>query len=147
MAGVMWVNMLWYFNQCCELPNQRETTVEDPWGRAPGRLPTAQAQGPLPSGFPVMPTVLFPAGLTVGPLPALGLQGFVRDGPALAPGPHSTPTSFSSSSSTDGDLDFQISEGSQGRRPGKGELAGLRLGINPGKGQEASQPTVVSNIS
>nr|KAF6319652.1 KRAB-A domain containing 1 [Myotis myotis] len=59
-------------------------------------------------------------GLTVGPLPALGLQGFVRDGPALAPGPHSTPTSFSSSSSTDGDLDFQISEGSQGRRPEKG---------------------------
>ncbi|XP_070280235.1 protein KRBA1 isoform X5 [Myotis yumanensis] len=59
-------------------------------------------------------------GLTVGPLPALGLQGFVRDGPALVPGPHSTPTSFSSSSSTDGDLDFQISEGSQGRRPEKG---------------------------
>ncbi|XP_015428195.1 PREDICTED: protein KRBA1 isoform X1 [Myotis davidii] len=59
-------------------------------------------------------------GLTMGSLPALGLQGFVRDGPALAPGPHSTPTSFSSSSSTDGDLDFQISEGSQGRRPEKG---------------------------
>ncbi|XP_045434586.1 protein KRBA1 isoform X4 [Pipistrellus kuhlii] len=59
-------------------------------------------------------------GLTAGPLPALGLQGFVRDCPALAPGPHSTPTSFSSSSSTDGDLDFQVSEGSQGRRPGRG---------------------------
>lgn len=83
----------------------------------------------------------------MGPLAALGLQGFVRDGPALAPGPHSTPTSFSSSSSTDGDLDFQISEGSQGRRPEKGELASLRLGINPGKGWEASQPTVVSSIS
>lgn len=82
----------------------------------------------------------------MGPLAALGLQGFVRDGPALAPGPHSTPTSFSSSSSTDGDLDFQISEGSQGRRPEKGELASLRLGINPGKGWEASQPTGVQHI-
>ncbi|XP_066118661.1 protein KRBA1 isoform X10 [Saccopteryx bilineata] len=58
--------------------------------------------------------------VTVGPLLALGLQGFIRDGPALPPGPCSTPTSFSSSSSTDGDLDFQSLEGSQGRRPGKG---------------------------
>ncbi|KAM7121486.1 protein KRBA1 isoform 4-T4 [Molossus nigricans] len=63
-------------------------------------------------------------GVTVGPLLALGLQGFVRDGPALPPGPRGTPTSFSSSSSTDGDLDFQISEGSQGRRPGKGTPVG-----------------------
>lgn len=93
-----------------------------------------------------MPAVLFPAGVTVGPLLALGLQGFVRDGPALPPGPRGTPTSFSSSSSTDGDLDFQISEGSQGRRPGKGELAGLRLRVDPGKGWEAPQPTVVSSL-
>lgn len=67
----------------------------------------------------------------MGSLPALGLQGFVRDGPALAPGPHSTPTSFSSSSSTDGDLDFQISEGSQGRRPEKGHSP-----PGPGQGTE-----------
>ncbi|KAF6276050.1 KRAB-A domain containing 1 [Rhinolophus ferrumequinum] len=62
--------------------------------------------------------------VTVGPLLALGLQGFVRDSPALPPGPHGTPTSFSSSSSTDGDLDFQSPEGSQGRRRGKGGPVG-----------------------
>ncbi|KAM5302628.1 protein KRBA1 isoform 2-T2 [Glossophaga mutica] len=57
---------------------------------------------------------------TAGPLLALGLQGFIRDGPALPLGPRSTPTSCSSSSSTDGDLDVQSPNGSQGRRPGKG---------------------------
>ncbi|XP_074171265.1 protein KRBA1 isoform X4 [Rhinolophus sinicus] len=62
--------------------------------------------------------------VTVGPLLALGLQGFVRDSPALPPGPHGTPTSFSSSSSTDGDLDFQSPEGSQGRWRGKGGPVG-----------------------
>ncbi|XP_016050956.1 PREDICTED: protein KRBA1 isoform X2 [Miniopterus natalensis] len=71
-------------------------------------------------------------GVTMGPLLALGLQGFARDGPALPPGPRSTPTSFSSSSSTDGDLEFQIPEGGQGRRPGKG----IPVGSAPLQGLE-----------
>nr|XP_036855262.1 protein KRBA1 isoform X1 [Manis javanica] len=62
--------------------------------------------------------------VTVGPLLALGLQGCVRDNSALPPGPQSTPTSFSSSSSADGDLDFLSPEGSQGHRPGKGSPVG-----------------------
>ncbi|KAI5153832.1 Protein Krba1 [Manis pentadactyla] len=62
--------------------------------------------------------------VTVGPLLALGLQGCVRDNSALPPGPQSTPTSFSSSSSADGDLDFQSPEGSQGHRPVKGSPMG-----------------------
>ncbi|XP_057588071.1 protein KRBA1 isoform X3 [Hippopotamus amphibius kiboko] len=56
----------------------------------------------------------------VGPLLALGLRGCLRDSPAFPPGSQGTPTSFSSSSSTDGDLDFQSPEGSQGHWPGKG---------------------------
>ncbi|KAI4543338.1 hypothetical protein MG293_006132 [Ovis ammon polii] len=57
--------------------------------------------------------------VVVGPLPALGLQGCTRDSPALPLGSQGTPSSFSSSSSSDGDLDFQSPEGSQGHRPGK----------------------------
>uniref|UniRef100_A0A8C6EJA2 KRAB-A domain containing 1 n=1 Tax=Microcebus murinus TaxID=30608 RepID=A0A8C6EJA2_MICMU len=57
------------------------------------------------------------------PLP-LGLQGCVREGPARPPGPQHTPSSFSSSSSTDGDLDFGSPGGSQGQRPGKGSPPG-----------------------
>ncbi|XP_057160451.1 protein KRBA1 [Ursus arctos] len=62
--------------------------------------------------------------VTVGPLLALSLQGYVRGSPALPSGPRSTPPSFSSSSSTDGDLDFQSPGGSQGRPPGKGSPVG-----------------------
>ncbi|XP_039109844.1 protein KRBA1 isoform X2 [Hyaena hyaena] len=62
--------------------------------------------------------------VAVGPLLALSLQGCVRGSPALPSGPYSTPTSFSSSSSTDGDLDFQSPGGSQGRQPGKGSPVG-----------------------
>ncbi|XP_043445776.1 protein KRBA1 isoform X1 [Prionailurus bengalensis] len=62
--------------------------------------------------------------VAMGPLLALSLQGYVRGSPALPSGPHSTPTSFSSSSSTDGDLDFQSPGGSQGRQPGKGSPVG-----------------------
>nr|XP_031311439.1 protein KRBA1 isoform X5 [Camelus dromedarius] len=62
--------------------------------------------------------------VVMGPLLALGLQGCMRDSPALPPGSQGTPTSFSSSSSTDGDLDFQSSEGSQGHRRGKGSPVG-----------------------
>ncbi|XP_029777691.1 protein KRBA1 isoform X10 [Suricata suricatta] len=62
--------------------------------------------------------------VAVGPLLALSLQGCVRGSPALPSGPHSTPTSFSSSSSTDGDLDFQSPGGSQGHQPAKGSPVG-----------------------
>ncbi|XP_045648338.1 protein KRBA1 [Ursus americanus] len=62
--------------------------------------------------------------VTVGPLLALSLQGYMRGSPALPSGPRSTPPSFSSSSSTDGDLDFQSPGGSQGRPPGKGSPVG-----------------------
>uniref|UniRef100_A0A8C0JYL5 KRAB-A domain containing 1 n=1 Tax=Canis lupus dingo TaxID=286419 RepID=A0A8C0JYL5_CANLU len=62
--------------------------------------------------------------VTVGPLLALSLQGYVRGSPVLPSGPHSTPPSFSSSSSTDGDLDFQSPGGSQARPPGKGSPVG-----------------------
>ncbi|KAG8508986.1 Protein KRBA1, partial [Galemys pyrenaicus] len=94
-----------------------------------GRLGPGLGAGPGPGHLfsgdcPVMPAVLFPADATMGPLLALGLQGCVRDCPVLPPGPHSTPTSFSSSSSTDGDLDFQSPEGSQGGQPGKGSPVG-----------------------
>ncbi|XP_077005392.1 protein KRBA1 [Tamandua tetradactyla] len=59
------------------------------------------------------------AGIVGPPLP-LGLQGCVRDSPARHPDPRCTPTSFSSASSTEGDLDFRSPEGSQGHQPGKG---------------------------
>lgn len=128
----MWVTMLWYFNQHCKRLNRKgRPQWEILWGGPPGRLPTAQVPRDLFSnGFLMMSTVLFPAELTMGPLLALGLPGFMRGSPALPSGPHATPTSFSSSSSTDGDLDFQSPEGSQGYRHGKGELAGLRLGVD-----------------
>ncbi|XP_074235035.1 protein KRBA1 isoform X4 [Saimiri boliviensis] len=58
------------------------------------------------------------------PVLPLGLQGCVRDGPARPLAPRGTPTSFSSSSSTDWDLDFGSPVGSQGQRPGKGSPPG-----------------------
>lgn len=115
------------------------------WGRCPGCPPLGQGPGDLlASGFLVMSAVLFPAEAAGGPLLALSLPACVRDSPAFLSGPHSTPPSFSSSSSTDGDLDFQSPGGSQGRPRGKGELGSLRLGVSPGEGREASMPTVLS---
>nr|XP_012298977.2 protein KRBA1 isoform X6 [Aotus nancymaae] len=73
---------------------------------------------------PVTTTVLFPAEATREPVLPLGLQGCVRDGPARPLPPRGTPTSFSSSSSTDWDLDFGSPVGSQGQRPGKGSPPG-----------------------
>ncbi|KAI4585197.1 hypothetical protein MJG53_006731 [Ovis ammon polii x Ovis aries] len=75
---------------------------------------TAPAQVRVPSWGPAAQEVV------MGPLPALGLQGCTRDSPALPLGSQGTPSSFSSSSSSDGDLDFQSPECSQGHRPGKG---------------------------
>ncbi|XP_054985751.1 protein KRBA1 [Sorex araneus] len=90
-------------------------------GSLPPQPPAAWFPSP-PPGAPGSPRPeLLPRGargeeLTSGA--ALGLQTLARDGPL------GTPTSFSSSSSTDGDLDFQSPEGSQGRPPGKGSPVG-----------------------
>uniref|UniRef100_A0A8D1DYT8 KRAB-A domain containing 1 n=1 Tax=Sus scrofa TaxID=9823 RepID=A0A8D1DYT8_PIG len=59
----------------------------------------------------------------VGPL-ALGLQRCRGDGPAPTQGSQGPPSSLSSSSSADEDLDFQSPVGSQGHRPGKGSPVG-----------------------
>ncbi|XP_012891825.1 PREDICTED: protein KRBA1 [Dipodomys ordii] len=61
---------------------------------------------------------------TTEPLPPLGLRGCVREGPSQPPGPQGTPTSFSSTSSIDGDLDFGSPGYSQGQQFGKGYLPG-----------------------
>ncbi|XP_078199642.1 protein KRBA1 isoform X20 [Callithrix jacchus] len=58
------------------------------------------------------------------PVLPLGLQGCVRDVPARPLAPRGTPTSFSSSSSTDWDLDFGSPVGSQGQQAGKGSPPG-----------------------
>ncbi|KAB1276560.1 Protein KRBA1, partial [Camelus dromedarius] len=78
--------------------------------------------------------------VVMGPLLALGLQGCMRDSPALPPGSQGTPTSFSSSSSTDGDLDFQSSEGSQGHRRGKGMRGEACEPAHPGQ-HRGNMPT------
>lgn len=82
----------------------------------------------------------------MGSLPALGLQGCTRDSLALPLGSQGTPSSFSSSSSSDGDLDFQTPERSQEHQPGKGELASLRLGVGPGEGWGAALPTATRPV-
>ncbi|XP_055962759.1 protein KRBA1 [Sorex fumeus] len=90
-------------------------------GSLPPQPPAAWFPSP-PPGAPGSPRPeLLPRGARGEELtasPALGLQTLARDGPL------GTPTSFSSSSSTDGDLDFQSPEGSQGRLPGKGSPVG-----------------------
>ncbi|XP_045689932.1 protein KRBA1 isoform X2 [Phyllostomus hastatus] len=89
------------------------------WFRSP---PLGDAGSPRPE---LQPRGAHSQEAAAGPLLALGLQGFTREGPALPAGPRSTPTSCSSSSSTDGDLDFQSPDcGSRGRRPGKGVPVG-----------------------
>lgn len=84
-----------------------------------------------------MPTVLLPAEGIVGPL-ALGLQRCRGDGPAPTQGSQGPPSSLSSSSSADEDLDFQSPVGSQGHRPGKGEPSSLRPRADPGRGWGAA---------
>ncbi|XP_058388488.1 protein KRBA1 isoform X3 [Diceros bicornis minor] len=97
------------------LPPQPPATS---WSRSP------QPGDPGSQRPKLQPLGLHSKEVTVGPLLALGLQDCVRDSPALPSGSHGTPTSFSSSSSTDEDLDFQSPEGSQGRPPGKGSPVG-----------------------
>lgn len=60
-------------------------------------------------------------GATREPLLPLSLQGYMREGPGIQPcGSQGTPTSFSSASSSDGDLDFGSPRSSHGQRLGKG---------------------------
>ncbi|XP_076422761.1 protein KRBA1 isoform X33 [Peromyscus maniculatus bairdii] len=55
------------------------------------------------------------------PLLPLSLRGCMREGPGIqSSGSQGTPTSFSSASSSDGDLDFRSPRSSQGQRLGKG---------------------------
>ncbi|XP_036038810.1 protein KRBA1 isoform X4 [Onychomys torridus] len=59
------------------------------------------------------------------PLLPLSLRGYMREGPGIqSSGSQGTPTSFSSASSSDGDLDFRSPRSSQGQRLGKGYLPG-----------------------
>ncbi|XP_052577130.1 protein KRBA1 isoform X5 [Peromyscus californicus insignis] len=59
------------------------------------------------------------------PLLPLSLRGCMREGPGIqSSGSQGTPTSFSSASSSDGDLDFRSPRSSQGQRLGKGYLPG-----------------------
>nr|XP_020765360.1 protein KRBA1 [Odocoileus virginianus texanus] len=88
------------------------------WSRSPQPGDPGSQRPELPHRGPHSKEVV------VGPLPALGLQGCTRDSPALPLGSQGTPSSFSSSSSSDGDLDFQTPERSQGHRPGKGSPMG-----------------------
>uniref|UniRef100_H0WT65 KRAB-A domain containing 1 n=1 Tax=Otolemur garnettii TaxID=30611 RepID=H0WT65_OTOGA len=92
----------------------------------PQPLATSWSQSPQPGDPRSQRPELQPYGSHSGgaarepPLPL----GCVRGGSARHPGTRHTPSSFSSSSSTDGDLDFGSPVGSQVQRPGKGSPAG-----------------------
>lgn len=70
------------------------------------------------------PIILLSAEATREPLLPLSLQGYVREGPGIqgCGSQGAASTSFSSASSSDGDLDFRSPRSSQGQRLGKGEL-------------------------
>ncbi|XP_017376431.1 protein KRBA1 isoform X6 [Cebus imitator] len=90
---------------------------------------TSWSQNPQPGDCGSQRTELQPhrshsEEVTREPVLPLGLQGCLRDGPSRPLAPRGTPTSFSSSSSTDWDLDFGSPVGSQGQRPGKGSPPG-----------------------
>ncbi|XP_028702271.2 protein KRBA1 isoform X14 [Macaca mulatta] len=99
-------------------------------GSSPSQLPaTSCSQNPQPGDSGSQRPELQPhrshsGEATREPVLPLSLQGCVRDGPARPPAPRGTPTSFSSSSSTDWDLDFGSPVGSQGQQPGKGSPPG-----------------------
>ncbi|XP_021572193.1 protein KRBA1 isoform X2 [Carlito syrichta] len=98
-----------------------------PSGSLPPQLPaTSWSRNPQPADHRFQRPELRHHGshseeATKEPLLPLGLQGCVKDGPTR---PQGTPTSFSSSSSIDGDLDFGSPLGSQGQRPQKGSPPG-----------------------
>ncbi|XP_063497792.1 protein KRBA1 isoform X17 [Symphalangus syndactylus] len=101
-----------------------------PSGSSPSQLPaTSCSQNPQPGDSGSQRPELQPhrshsEEATREPVLPLGLQGCVRDGPTRPLAPRGTPTSFSSSSSTDWDLDFGSPVGSQKQHPGKGSPAG-----------------------
>ncbi|XP_070950383.1 protein KRBA1 isoform X10 [Macaca nemestrina] len=101
-----------------------------PSGSSPSQLPaTSCSQNPQPGDSGSQRPELQPhrshsEEATREPVLPLSLQGCVRDGPTRPPAPRGTPTSFSSSSSTDWDLDFGSPVGSQGQQPGKGSPPG-----------------------
>ncbi|XP_030789114.1 protein KRBA1 isoform X12 [Rhinopithecus roxellana] len=101
-----------------------------PSGSSPSQLPaTSYSQNPQPGDSGPQRPELQPhrshsEEATREPVLPLSLQGCVRDGPTRPPAPRGTPTSFSSSSSTDWDLDFGSPVGSQGQQPGKGSPPG-----------------------
>ncbi|XP_011913017.1 PREDICTED: protein KRBA1 isoform X8 [Cercocebus atys] len=101
-----------------------------PSGSSPSQLlATSCSQNPQPGGSGSQRPELQPhrshsEEATREPVLPLSLQGCVRDGPTRPPVPRGTPTSFSSSSSTDWDLDFGSPVGSQGQQPGKGSPPG-----------------------
>lgn len=76
------------------------------------------------------PIILLSADASREPLLPLSLRGCMREGPGIqSSGSQGTPTSFSSASSSDGDLDFRSPRSSQGQRLGKGELVQPEVGV------------------
>lgn len=96
--------------------------------------------------FYLDPIILHSTEATREPLLPLSLQGCMREGPGIQPsGSQGTPTSFSSASSSDGDLDFRSARNNLGQRLGKGELVQSEVGIL-GEGIHWSLPTMTSAI-
>lgn len=82
--------------------------------------------------FYLDPIILHSTEATREPLLPLSLQGYMREGPGIQPsGSQGTPTSFSSASSSDGDLDFRSARNNLGQRLGKGELVQPEVGSLP----------------
>lgn len=96
--------------------------------------------------FYLDPIILHSTEATREPLLPLSLQGCMREGPGIQPsGSQGTPTSFSSASSSDGDLDFRSARNNLGQRLGKGELVQPEVGILR-EGIHWSLPTMTSAI-
>ncbi|XP_035304956.1 protein KRBA1 [Cricetulus griseus] len=98
-----------------------------PGGSSPLQsLATSWSRSPQPGDAGSQRLELQPQGshseeATRDPLLPLSLQGCRRGGPGVQPsGSQGTPTSFSSASSSDGDLDFGSPRSSQGQRLGRG---------------------------
>lgn len=92
------------------------------------------------------PIILRSAEATREPLLPLSLQGCMREGPGIQPsGSQGTPTSFSSASSSDGDLDFRSPRNNLGQRLGKGELVQPEVRILR-EGIHWPLPTIISDM-
>lgn len=96
--------------------------------------------------FYLDPIILYSTEATREPLLPLSLQGYMKEGPGIQPsGSQGTPTSFSSASSSDGDLDFRSARNNLGQRLGKGELVQPEVGILR-EGIHWSLPSMTSAI-